>query len=67
MPRVSIVVLDYNGAPYIERLLLSLKAQTFTGFDLVLFDNCSTDWSLLASVIKKNNDVVRHSSSPRVD
>lgn len=42
-PRVSIGMPVYNGERYIEETLNSLLAQTFTGFELVICDNASTD------------------------
>ncbi|MCA9888051.1 MAG: glycosyltransferase family 2 protein [Anaerolineae bacterium] len=42
-PRVSIGMPVYNGAQYLERALDTLLAQTFTDFEIVITDNCSTD------------------------
>ncbi len=43
MPKVSIGFPVYNGAVLIERALDSILAQTFTDFEVVITDNCSTD------------------------
>jgi len=42
-PRVSIGVPVYNGQKYIRFTLDSLLAQTFTDFEIIVTDNCSTD------------------------
>jgi glycosyltransferase involved in cell wall biosynthesis len=43
VPAVSIGMPVYNGEKYIREALDSLLAQTFTDFDLIISDNCSTD------------------------
>ena len=41
--KVSVVVPVYNAATYLEQCLDSILAQTFTDFELLLVDDCSTD------------------------
>lgn len=43
--KVSVVVPVYNVATYLEQCLDSILAQTFTDFELLLVDDCSTDGS----------------------
>ena len=43
MPRLSIGLPVFNGADYLEEALISILAQTFTDFELVISDNASTD------------------------
>jgi glycosyltransferase involved in cell wall biosynthesis len=43
IPRVSIGVPVYNGEKYLPAALDSLLAQTFTDFEIIISDNCSTD------------------------
>ncbi len=45
-PRVSVVVLNYNGREYLERCLSSLERQTYPNREIILADNGSTDGSL---------------------
>lgn len=45
MPRVSIIVLNWNGLPYLEECLDSLRSQTYRDFELIVVDNFSTDGS----------------------
>ncbi len=45
-PRVSVVILNYNGAPWLERCLASIREQSvFDRIEVILADNCSTDGS----------------------
>lgn len=46
IPLVSIGMPVYNGEKYIKEALDSLLAQTFTDFELIISDNCSTDNTL---------------------
>lgn len=43
MPKVSVIINCYNGEEFLAETLDSLKAQTFTDYELVFWDNCSTD------------------------
>lgn len=43
MPQVSIIVPNYNHAPYLRERLDSILAQTYQDFELLLLDDCSTD------------------------
>ena len=42
-PCVSVVLPVYNVAPYIEATIASILKQTFTDFELLVLDDCSTD------------------------
>lgn len=42
-PRVSIGVPVYNGQKFIAATIESLLSQTFSDFELIICDNCSTD------------------------
>jgi N-acetylglucosaminyl-diphospho-decaprenol L-rhamnosyltransferase len=45
-PRLSVIVLNYNGARWLERCLNSLQAQTiFDQIEVIVADNVSTDGS----------------------
>jgi glycosyltransferase involved in cell wall biosynthesis len=43
IPRVSIGLIVYNGENFLAEAINSLLAQTFTDFELIISDNCSTD------------------------
>ena len=53
-PKVSVLMTCYNAASTIEESVRSALAQTFTDFELVLVDNCSTDESI--SIVQKLAD-----------
>jgi glycosyltransferase involved in cell wall biosynthesis len=42
-PRVTVGIPVYNGEEYLRQLLDSLLAQSYTDFEIVISDNCSTD------------------------
>lgn len=42
-PRVSVCIPSYNYAHYLPDAVGSVLAQTFTDYELVIVDNCSTD------------------------
>ena len=46
MPRVSVIIPNYNHARYLERRIRSVLEQTFQDFELLLLDDASTDNSL---------------------
>jgi glycosyltransferase involved in cell wall biosynthesis len=62
-PRVSILVNLYNGARYLREALDSVMAQTFTDWELVLWDDQSTDGT--AAIVAEYQDPrVRYYLSP---
>ncbi len=46
-PAVSVIMNCYNSSVKLEEALRSLAAQTFTDFEVIFWDNCSTDESPL--------------------
>lgn len=59
MPTVSIVLPTYNGAKYLSESLDSVLAQTFTDWELIAVDDCSTDntLSILREYEKKDERI----------
>jgi glycosyltransferase involved in cell wall biosynthesis len=45
-PTVCVVTPVYNGAEYIQQCIESVLAQTFTDFEYIIVNNCSTDDTL---------------------
>ncbi|HUT04252.1 MAG TPA: glycosyltransferase family 2 protein [bacterium] len=57
MPRVAVIVPNYNGRKLLERCLKSLSRQTFADFETVVVDDGSTDDSI--AFVKANYPQVR--------
>ena len=45
VPAISVIIPLYNAARYVADCLNSLFAQTFTDFEVIVVDDCSTDSS----------------------
>lgn len=58
MPKVSIILPNYNHAPYLERRVQSILNQTYQDFELIYLDDASTDNS--------NEVFARYADDPRV-
>lgn len=43
MPTVSVIVPNYNHAAFLKKRIDSILAQTYTDFELIILDDCSTD------------------------
>lgn len=43
MPKVSIIFSSYNHAKFISKAIDSILAQSFQDFEVIIFDDCSTD------------------------
>lgn len=50
-PLVSVVVPNYNHAPYLEERIESILQQSYKNIDLIVLDDCSTDDSM--SIIRR--------------
>ena len=59
MPKVSVIVPNYNHAPYLHQRLDSIYNQTYRDFEVILLDDCSKDKSrdILASYAEKPNTI----------
>ncbi|RJP64118.1 MAG: glycosyltransferase family 2 protein [Candidatus Abyssobacteria bacterium SURF_17] len=56
-PRVTIVVVNYNCSPYVEKCLGSLLEQSYSNIEILVVDNASTDGS--AEQIESNYPDIR--------
>ena len=57
-PRVSVCIPSYNSENYIAETIESVLSQTYTNFELVITDDCSTDGTI--NVIKGYKDFRIH-------
>lgn len=46
IPTISIIIVNWNGKKWLERVLRSLMNQTYTEFEIILVDNNSSDDSI---------------------
>lgn len=55
-PLVSIALTTFNGITFIEQLVKSLQSQTFQDFEVIVYDDCSTDgtFEYMLGVSKKD-------------
>ena len=54
MPKVSVIIPNYNHARFLDERLSSVLGQTFQDFEVIILDDCSTDGS--KDVIAKYRD-----------
>ena len=57
MPRVSVIVPNYNHARFLDERIGSVLAQTYRDFELILLDDLSTDES--RAVLEKYRELIQ--------
>ncbi len=64
---VSVVLTSYNHGPYIRQAIDSILAQTFTDFELIIWDDGSTDdsWDIIQSYDDVRIRAFRHEKNQR--
>ena len=57
MPLVSILIPNYNKAPYLRETLDSVLSQTYTHWECIIVDDHSTDnsWEILEEYVAKDS------------
>lgn len=60
IPLVSVIVPNYNHAPYLRQRLESIFNQTFQDFEVIILDDCSTDNSKEVIESYQNRPQVSH-------
>jgi glycosyltransferase involved in cell wall biosynthesis len=60
IPIVSIIVPNYNHAPFLKQRIDTILNQTFQDFEIIILDDASTDGSLEILKSYKNNYKVSH-------
>ncbi|PSO83704.1 MAG: hypothetical protein BRC41_11810, partial [Cyanobacteria bacterium QH_9_48_43] len=57
--KISVVMPVYNGANYIREAVESILNQTFTDFEFIVIDDCSTDrsWEILTKYANQDQRV----------
>ena len=57
MPKISVIIVNWNGLHYLEELLRSIERQSFRDFEVIMVDNGSTDGSV--KWVRKNHPTVK--------
>ena len=57
MKRFSIIVPAYNVAEYIPNCINSIKSQTFSDYEIIVVEDCSTDDGKTLNAIKQLKDI----------
>ena len=57
LPKVAVVVLNWNGKSYLENFLPSVTSSTYPNLEIILGDNASTDQSV--EFVKRNYPSIR--------
>jgi glycosyltransferase involved in cell wall biosynthesis len=62
MPKISILLTSYNHAKYIREAIDSVLAQTFSDFELIIWDDASSDdsWDIIQSYSDKRIKAFRN-------
>lgn len=60
IPKASVIIPAYNAEKYIAKSIESILNQTFTDFELIIIDDCSTDetYAIIIEYAKKDNRIV---------
>ena len=54
MPKISVVMSVYNGGKYLQEAIESILTQTYSDFEFIIIDDCSTDDSV--NIIESYDD-----------
>ena len=59
-PKISVVMSVYNGSLYLRESIESILNQTFTDFEFIIINDCSTDDSkdIIAEYVEKDSRIV---------
>ena len=60
MPIVSVIIPNYNHAPFLNQRINSVLNQTFQDFEVIILDDCSTDDSRKVIKEYKNHPKISH-------
>lgn len=62
LPKISVLMSVYNAIPYLEESVESVLNQSFTNFEFIIIDDCSTDnsWEILRKYAEKDARIKLH-------
>ena len=67
MPKVSIILTSYNHEKYINETIDSILNQTFTDYELIIWDDASSDnsWQIIQSYTDPRIKIFRNNETRR--
>lgn len=63
MPKITVIMNCFNGAEYLKEAIDSIYAQTFNDWEIVFWDNASTDKS--ADIVRNYDERIRYFCSKK--
>lgn len=59
MPKVSVIIPNFNNSKYLEEAIKSVSNQTLKDIEIIVVDDCSTDnsWNILQQIAKKDSRI----------
>ena len=60
MPKISVIMPNYNAWKYISEAIQSVLNQTFGDFEFIIIDDCSADnsWEIIQEFAKKDSRII---------
>ena len=60
MPKLSVVMAVFNTEKYIRMSIDSILSQTFSDFEFIIIDDCSTDnsWDIISEYARKDKRII---------
>lgn len=64
-PKVSVILTSYNHSKYIRKSIESVLKQTYTDFELIIWDDASTDnsWNIISEYTDERIRAIRNESN----
>lgn len=59
-PKISVIMPNYNAEKFLTEAIESVLKQTFTDFEFIIIDDCSTDksWEIIQNFAKKDKRII---------
>lgn len=59
-PKISVIMPNYNAEKFLTEAIESILNQTFTDFEFIIIDDCSTDnsWEIIQNFAKKDERII---------
>lgn len=64
LPKVSVIIPAYNTAPYIGETLASVRAQTFSDYEVIVVNDGSPDTDQLERMLAADRDLIIYVKKP---